>query len=330
MHARRRLLSAAVAVALALSLHGLYRAAAQAQQPLDLATFIVGYPAGGATDAVARLVAEAVQGRYASSVVVMNRPGAGGQIAAGFVKDQPADGRTLLFTPAFPMVIHPHTYKQLRYDTLQDFVAIGTTHFGMLAFSVGPGTPAEVKTLKDFIAWAKANPAKATFGAPTGGSQHFTGLMFSRDAGIKLDLVPYKGGAPSVVDALGGHIPAIVTPLAEVLEHARDGKLRILATTARERSELAPEIPTFFEQGFEKVVVQDWTGFLAPAGTPPDVVARASAAISEAVQTPKVKEAMAKLGIEVGASSPEAFAKTVRESWERYRDIIKGTGFKVE
>jgi tripartite-type tricarboxylate transporter receptor subunit TctC len=295
-----------------------------------LATFVVGYPAGGATDTVARLVAEAVQGKYASGVVVLNKAGAGGQIAAGFVKEQPADGRMLLFTPAFPMVIHPHTYKQLRYDTLKDFVPIGTTHFGTLALSVGPGTPAEVKSLKDFIAWAKANPDKATFGAPTGGSQHFTGLMFSRDAGIKLDLVPYKGGAPSVIDALGGHVPAIVTPLAEVLEQARDGKLRILATTARERSELAPAIPTFYEQGFEKVVVQDWTGFLAPAGAPPDVIARANAAISEAVQAPKVKEAMAKLGIEVGTSTPEAFAKTVRESWERYRDIVKETGFKVE
>src|SRR5262245_49197372 len=328
MYFRRRLLSV-LAIALALPL-AIFSGSAQAQQPLDLATFVVGYPAGGATDAVARLVAEAVQGRYASGVVVLNKPGAGGQVAAAYIKEQPADGRTLLFTPAFPMVIHPHTYKQLRYDTLKDFVPVGTTHFGTLALSVGPGTPAEMKSLQDFIAWAKSNPGKATFGAPTGGSQHFTGLMFSRDAGIKLDLVPYKGGAPSVIDALGGHVPAIVTPLAEVLEQARDGKLRILATTARERSELAPDIPTFYEQGFEKVVVQDWTGFLAPAGTPPEIVVRANAAISEAGQTPKVKEAMAKLGIEVGTSTPEAFATTVRESWERYRDIVKETGFKVE
>jgi tripartite-type tricarboxylate transporter receptor subunit TctC len=328
MHLRRSFLSA-LAAALALPLIAKPEAA-QAQQSSDLVTFVVGYPAGGATDMVARLVAEAIQGKYAGSVVVLNKAGAGGQLAAGFIKEQPADGRTFLFTPAFPMVIHPHTYKQLRYDTLKDFTPIATTHFGTLALSVGPAMPPEVETLKDFIAWAKANPAKATFGAPTGGSQHFTGLMFSRDAGIKLDLVPYKGGAPSVVDALGGHIPAIVTPLAEVLEHARDGKLRILATTARERSALAPDIPTFTEQGFGNVVVQDWTGFLAPAGTPPEIVARANAAISEAVKMPKVKDAMAKNGMEVGTRTPEAFAKTVRESWERYRDIVKETGFKVE
>jgi tripartite-type tricarboxylate transporter receptor subunit TctC len=133
-----------------------------------------------------------------------------------------------------------------------------------------------------------------------------------------------------VVDALGGHVPAIVTPLAEVLPHAREGKLRILATTARDRSPLAPDIPTFYELGFDKIVVQDWSGFLMPAGTPPDVVARANAAIGEAVESPKVKDAMAKLGMEVGTRTPEAFAATVRESWERYRDIVKEAGLKAD
>jgi tripartite-type tricarboxylate transporter receptor subunit TctC len=303
---------------------------ARAQKPIDLATFIVGFPAGGATDTVARLVAEAIQGTYATAVVVQNKAGAGGQIAAASMKGLPADGTTLLFTPAFPMVIFPHVYKDIRYDTLKDFIPVATTHFGTLAFSIGPAVPDDVKTLKDFVAWAKSNPDKASFGAPTGGAQHFTGLMFARDANIQLQLVGYRGGAPSVVDALGGHIPAIVTPLAEVLPNAREGKLRILATTARERSTLAPDIPTFFESGFEKVVLQDWSGFLVPAGTPPEIVARANAAISAAVQTPKVKEAMAKLGMEVGTQSPEAFAVTVRESWERYRDIVKQTGFQAE
>jgi tripartite-type tricarboxylate transporter receptor subunit TctC len=303
---------------------------AQAQKAPALANVIVGFPAGGATDTVARLVAEAIQGKYAEAVVVQNRPGAGGQIAAAYVKGLPGDGTTLLFTPAFPVAIHPHVYKDIRYDTLKDFAPVATTHFGTLAFSVGPAVSNDVKTLKDFIAWAKSNPDKASFGAPSGGSQHFTGLMLARDADVKLSLVSYRGGAPSVVDALGGHVPAIVTPLAEVLPYAREGKLRILATTARERSTLAPDIPTFFELGFDKIVVQDWSGFLAPAGTPPDVVARANAAISEALESPKVKEAMAKLGMEVGTRTPAAFADTIRESWERYRDIVKESGFKAE
>jgi tripartite-type tricarboxylate transporter receptor subunit TctC len=324
MQTRRRLLSS-MAATVALPFTDAF-----AQKPLDLATIFVGYPAGGATDTVARMVAEAIQGKYAETVVVQNRPGAGGQIAATHVKGQPPDGTVLLFTPAFPMIIHPHVYKEIRYDTLKDFVPVGTTHFGTLAFSVGPGTPDSVKTLKDFIAWAKSNPDKASFGAPSGGSQHFTGLMFARDASFKLQLVSYRGGAPSVVDALGGHVPAIITPLAEVLPHSREGKLRILATTARERSPLAPEIPTFFEEGFSKIVVQDWSGFLMPAGTPAETVARANAAISAAVESPKVKDAMAKLGMEVGTRTPAAFAETVRESWERYRDIVKESGFQAE
>jgi tripartite-type tricarboxylate transporter receptor subunit TctC len=263
-------------------------------------------------------VAEAVQGNYADAVVVQDRPGAGGQIAAAFVKGQPADGSALLFTPAFPMVIHPHVYKDIRYDTLKDFAPVATTHFGTLALSVGPAVPANVKTLQDFIAWAKNNPDKASFGAPSGGSQHFTGLQLGTS----------RGGAPSVVDALGAHVPAVISPLAEVLPHGRDGKLRILATTARERSTLAPDIPTFFEAGFQNIVVQDWSGFLAPAATPPEVVARANAAISAAVESPKVKEAMAKLGMEVATRTPAAFAQTIRDSWERYRDITKESGFQ--
>jgi tripartite-type tricarboxylate transporter receptor subunit TctC len=323
----RRLVLSAMAIAVALPLAA---GPARAQKPLDVVNIYVGFPAGGATDTVARLVGEAIQGSYANAVVVQNRTGAGGQIAATGMKSLPADGTNLLFTPAFPMVIFPHVYKEIHYDTLKDFIPVATTHFGTLAFSVGPGVPDDVKNLKDFVAWAKKNPDKASFGAPTGGAQHFTGLMFARDAGIKLQLVGYRGGAPSVVDALGGHIPAVISPLAEVLPNAREGKLRILATTARERSPLAPDVPTFFEQGYDKVLLQDWSGFLAPAGTPPDIIARANTAISAAVQTPKVKEAMAKLGMEVGTQTPEAFAVTVRESWERYRDIVKQTGFQAE
>jgi tripartite-type tricarboxylate transporter receptor subunit TctC len=315
--------------ALALPLAGV-AGAADAEKLPGLVTFYVGFPAGGATDTVARLVAEAVAGSYAEAVVVQNRPGAGGQIAAAAMKTLPADGTSLLFTPAFPMVIFPHVYKELRYDTLKDFVPVASTHFGTLAFSVGPGVPDDVKTLQDFVGWARKNPDKASFGAPAGGAQHFAGLMFARDADINLQLVTYRGGAPSVVDALGGHVPAVITPLAEVLPQAREGKLRILATTALQRSTLAPDIPTFHELGYEKIVVQDWSGFLAPAGTPPEIVARANAAINAAVESPKVKEAMAKLGMETGTQTPAAFALTVRESWERYRDIVKASGFQAE
>jgi hypothetical protein len=142
------------------------------------------------------------------------------------------------------------------------------------------------------------------------------------DRGLMLDV--------SFSQRTEGYLRLARAPLAEVLPHARAGKLRILATTARERSALAPDIPTFLEQGFEKIVVQDWSGFLAPAGTPPEVVARANAAINAAVESARVKEAMAKLGMEVGTRTPAAFSETVRESFERYRDIVKASGFQAE
>lgn len=317
-------------MAVAAALPVLMGTAAQAQEQPELATIVVGFPPGGATDTVARLVAEELHGEYADAVVVENRPGAAGRIAADYVKDKPADGTWFFFTPAFPMIIHPHLYEDMPYDTLTDFTPVATTHFGTLAFSVGPGVPEDVTTLDDFIEWAEANPDQASFGAPVGGSQHFSGLMFAEDAGINLELISYPGGAPSVVDVVGGHIPAVITPLAEVLPHAEDGTLRILAATSRERSELAPDIPTFYELGYEDVVVQDWTGFLAPAGTPPEIVERANAAINAAVESPEITQSMAELGMEVRTLSPEEFAKEVPASWERYRDIIESTGFELE
>ena len=327
MHTRRSLIRG-LAVAAALPVLGTGVPATAQEEMLDLATIVVGFPPGGATDTVARLVAEELTGTYAEAVVVENRPGAGGQIAANYVKDQPADGSVFFFTPAFPMIIHPHLYD-LPYNTVEDFVPVATTHFGVLAFSVGPAVPEEVQTLEDFVAWAKENPDQASFGGPVGGSQNFTGLMFAREAGIELPLIGYPGGAPSVVDVLGGHIPAVVTPLAEVLPHAQEGDLRILAVTSRERSALAPEIPTFHELGYEDVVVQDWSGFLAPAGTPPEVVERANEAISAAVTSEEVRSSMNELGMEVTTTTPAEFGEIVPESWERYGQIIEETNFEL-
>lgn len=322
----RRIILAGIATAAALPMMAMPQSVAA--QDLDLATIVVGFPPGGATDTVARMVAEGLSGSYADSVVVENRPGAGGQIAANYVKDQPADGSWFFFTPAFPMIIHPHLYD-LPYDTLEDFVPVATTHFGVLAFSVGPAVPEDVQTLDDFIAWAEANPEAASFGGPVGGSQHFAGMMFADEAGLDMPLIGYPGGAPSVTDVLGGHIPAVVTPLAEVLPHAEEGTVRILAATSRERSDLAPDIPTFHELGYESVVFQDWAGFLAPAGTPPAVVARANEAITAAVESAEISSRMNDLGMEVRTTSPDEFAEILPDSFELYKGIIEDTGFEL-
>lgn len=287
------------------------------------------FPPGGATDLVARLVAEGLRDRYADTVIVDNRAGAAGRIGTAHVKGSPADGSVLLFTPAFPLAIFPHLYSDLPYDALQDFVPVATTSKSVLTLSVGPAVPESVKTLQDFIDWTKANPESATFGAPSGGGQHFAGVQFAKAAGIPLRMVPYKGGAPSVVDVLGGHIASVVTPLSEVRPHADEGKLRLLATTTTERSRFTPNVPTFKELGYD-VVFEDWSGLVAPAGIPAERVAQINRAVAEIIQSPQGAATMEKLGADVDLNSPEAFADLYRATWERYRDVVKASGFKVE
>lgn len=302
----------------------------RAQAPmLRQLTLVVAFPAGGATDAVARLVAEGLRGKYAETVIVENRVGGNGRIGAVGVKNGPADGSIMLFTPAFPLAIFPHIYKTLPYDALQDFVPVATTSKGAFALSVGPMVPASVQTVADFNAWCKANPDKATFGAPAGGGQHFSGVLFARLAGTPLRMIPYKGGAPSVIDVLGGHIAAVVTPLPEVVQHVRDGKLRMLATTTTQRTRFTPAVPTMRELGYD-VVFEDWSGIVAPARTPKDVVARANALIAEAVRAPVAAATLAGMGTDVSTISQDEFAVLYRSTWERYRDVVKSTGFTAE
>jgi len=186
-----------------------------------------------------------------------------------------------------------------------------------------------VRTLAEFMAWCKANPNIATFGAPAGGGQHFSGSMFARLAGVPLRMVPYKGGAPSVTDVLGGHIAAVVTPLPEVLQHVKDGKLRMLATTTRERTRFTPDVPTLRELGYD-VVFQDWSGIVAPARTPREVVARANAAVAELLRSAAGAGVMQNLGFDVDLNTPEEFATLYRSTWERYRDVVAATGFTPE
>ncbi len=327
MISRRRFLTGSAASLAATALAPL----GHAQEAPKQVVVTVAFPAGGATDILARLVADGLRQNYASTVVVEDRPGAGGRIGTEFVKNAKADGSALLFTPAFPLLIFPHVYKKLPYDTLRDFVPVGIgARGGALALSIGPAVPANVKTIAEFVQWCQANPQRASFGAPSGSGQHFAGAMFARAAGISMDLVPYKGGAPQVQDLLGGHIPASVNPVAEVLSHAQSGKVRVLATTGVKRSPFLPEVPTMLELGYKDVVFQDWLGMFAPAGTPAAIVAKINAAMAETMKTEKSAEGLAKLGMEREIVSAERFAEIVKADYERYRGIVQATGFTAD
>lgn len=320
---RRRFLLGAVAAALVPK-------PGFSQERVRQLTVVVGFPPGGATDILARLVADGMRGTYAQSVVVDNKPGAAGRIAVESVKNARNDGSVLLFTPAFPMLISPHVYPKLAYDTLRDFVPVGIGARSMLCLAVGPAVPAPVRTIPAFIEWARANPTKAVFGAPSGSSQHFAGQTFARAAKIKLDQIPYKGGAPAMTDLIGGHLPANVSPAAEALPHHQAGTIRILAVTGAKRSRFLPEVPTMTELGYPDVLFQDWLGMFAPAGTPADIVARMNAAAAAAVKSEGGLAGLGKLGMELDLATPEAFAQMVKTDWERYRTVVQASGFKPE
>jgi tripartite-type tricarboxylate transporter receptor subunit TctC len=327
MRNRRETLKTLVAAA---ALPALFAApAARAQALMRQMTLVVAFPPGGATDQVARLLAEGLRGKVAETVIIDNRVGGNGRIGAVAVKNGPPDGSIMLFGPAFPLAIFPHIYKTLPYDALQDFVPVATTGKGAFALSVGPMVPASVHTLPDFIAWCKANPDKANFGAPTGGGQHFGGVMLARRSGAPLRIVGYKGGAPSVVDCLGGHIAAVVTPIPEVIQFVREGKLRMLATTTSQRTRFTPEVPTMRESGYD-VVFQDWSGLVAPARTPRDIVARINTAVAEIVRTPAAAARLVEIGLDVDLNTPDEFAALYRSTWDKYREVVKATGFTAE
>ena len=291
---------------------------------------IVGFPAGGGTDVIARILADRLRGPYSPVVLVENKPGAAARLSVEFVKNSDPDGTTLLFTPDFPITVYPHSFRSLSYDPLRDLVPIATTTQSQLTYNVGPAVPDSVKTLKDFVEWCKANPDKANYGTTSaGGTPHFVGVMLANAAGIKMTPVHYRGGAPAVQDLLGGHVPASINPISEVLTLAKGGQLRILAVTGSKRSSFLPDVPTMKESGYD-VVIDSWLGMFGPAKTPPDVVRSLSDAIKVAALSPEMKESLAKFGNEPGYMGPEEFAARVKADIDRWGAVVKESGFVAE
>lgn len=249
---RRHLVAGAVGFAAAAASPAL-----RAQSPA-LARIVLGSGPGSAIDVLARRVAEKLQPGYAAAVVVENKTGASGQLAVGAVKTAAPDGLTLLLVPTPYMAVFPHTYRKLAYKPVTDFVAVSIAATLNLAFAVGPMVPPEVKGLRDFAGWCRANPGKANFGSPAAGSTpHFTGVMLARAGQFTLEHVAYRGPTPAVTDLLGGQIAAACTPIGDLQAAAAAGKCRLLGTSGAKRSRFAPDVPTFAEQGFGDVVIED-------------------------------------------------------------------------
>ena len=288
---------------------------------------IVGFPPGGGTDVIARIVADKLKVPFAAAVIVENKPGAAARASVDFVKNAEPDGRTLLFTPDFPITVYPHSFRTLSYDPLRDLVPIASAAKSMLTYSVGPEVPASVTSLAAFVDWCKANPARAVYATTAaGGTPHFVGVMLANAAGIAMQPVHYRGGAPALQDLIGGHVPASVNPISETLSFAQSGTIRILGVTGSARSPFLPNVPTMREQGFD-VVVEGWLGTFAPARTPAAIVRALGDAIGAASRAPDMAANLARFGNVPAFEPPEQFAATVRADLERWGPIVKASGF---
>ncbi len=303
--------------------------AAQAQSGLDLAKILVGFPPGGTTDVLSRRVADKLRGGYATNVLVENKPGAGGQIAISALKAAPADGSTLLLTPSSMLSVYPFTYAKLPY-TLDDLAPVSVGCFFSHGFGVGPAVPESVKTVKDFLAWAKANPDKANYGSPAPGSiPHLTAALLNKLTRSNLSHVPYRGSAPGIQDLLGGQISAMCSPVGDYLAHVKTGKLRLLATTGPQRTPFTPDVPTFKEQGFD-IAVREWYGFFLPAKASAEARRRAAAYLQPALNSKDLVDAMALFGMEVQSSTPDQLGEWMRADAEQWRGFVKEVGFRAD
>lgn len=323
---RRDFLAAAAAAGLA-TRSGL----APAQALNGTASIISGFPAGGMGDQIARPMADRLRGRYAASVIVESRVGAGGRIAVEHVRRAAPDGLTILQIPSSPMTLYPNTYRKLAYDPLADFVPVTSTVMYAFVLTAGPGVPAEVRNVADFLAWAKANPKSASYGVPAAGSAlHFAGMLLKQASGVDLQAVAYRGGAPLLNDVLGGQVPVSISVLGEVLPHVKAGRLRALAVTSGQRSPFLPEVPTLQEQGFKDIAVQEWLGWFLPARTPAATVQRLNAIVREGLQDAAYVRQLAEVGLQPMHQSPEEFARLVRADLERWTPLVRSTGFTAE
>jgi tripartite-type tricarboxylate transporter receptor subunit TctC len=299
-------------------------------QTLETARILVGFPPGGTVDAVARRVADKLRGSYAKTVLVENKPGAGGRLAVEELKRSTPDGSTLLVTPAAMITLYPHLYSKLAYG-IDDVTPVSSVAQVAFAFGVGPAVPESVKNIKDFLAWAKANPAMANYGSPGAGSPpHMEGALLSKESGVELRHVPYRGSAPGIQDLLGGQVSAFSSPIGDYLPHLKSGKLRVLATSGPSRSRLAPDVPTYTEQGFKVLEMIEWYGLFLPAKAAPEVAQRAATAVRAAMAAPDMSEGLAAFGLEVMVNSPAELAKAVKDESAAWGPIVKKVGFTPE
>lgn len=292
------------------------------------ARILVGFPAGGSFDIIARLVAEKVKVELNRPVVVDNRPGAGGRLAVDILKSSPADGSVVMLGPDALTALYPFTFRKLNYDPSRDLVPIGTV--AEFPFAMAAGADPKVSTLAEYVAWAKQNPAKANYGIPApGGPHHFFGLVLGNAIGVPMQTVPFQGSAPILVSLMGGQVTSAIDVMSSLTESHRAGKIRVLAVSSESRIPQAPDVPTFAEQGlpFEAASIY---AILAPKATPDAVVSRLNAALGVALKTPEARRRLAQVGVEVIVATPAESAQRLAAEVDKWSRAIDAARIKQE
>ena len=301
--------------------------------PIEQVKIINGFPVGGSADTTSRRVGEKFgpSAYTKNAAVVENKTGAAARIAIDAVKAAAPDGATLLLTPYSVMAIYPHIYKQLSYDPFTDLLPVCMASSLVHGLAVGPMVPATVKTVKDYLAWAKANPKDASYGSPAAGSTpHFLGALLGLNNGVDLKHIPYRGSTPGVVDLIGGQLASMFTPHGDFLANHKAGKLRILATSGKQRSAFVPEVPTFIESGFPDLMVEEWFGFYVPAKTPSSIIAAANTAINAALKEKSVIDSLAIQGMLPVGGTAAQMAADQKVQFDYWGPIVKKIGFTAE
>jgi tripartite-type tricarboxylate transporter receptor subunit TctC len=317
----------AMLVAAGFGLAPLAPAAAQ-QYPSRVIKLIVPFPPGGPIDTMARIVAHELVARLATEVIVENRPGAGSTLGSRAVAAADPDGYTLFFGSSGSLAVAPALYPKLNLDVLKLFAPVASVALLPQMFVVTPTLP--VKTIREFVAYAKANPGKLNYGAGVGTPPHLLSTLLKIKAGIDVTFVPYKGAAASVTDLIAGQTHYTIDALGTLYPFITEGKLRALGMARSERSPAFPDVPTLPESGYPDFTHDAWTGVVAPAGTPSAVIGKLNAAINAALKSPQMQDSLAKFHAIAQAGTPEDFAAYMRREGAAWAEMVKLAGAAEE
>ncbi len=300
-----------------------------ANYPERVIRLIVPFAPGGVTDTSGRIVAEALSKRLGQQVIVENKAGASGNIGTAGVAQAAPDGYTLVLAFDGTMVINPHVFAKIPFDTLKDFAPIGKIGDATLIIVAHPSFPG--KTLKDLIEISKKDPKGVSYGTSgVGGTPHIAGELLNMRTGSKLVHIPYKGGGQAMSDALGGNVPLVYTAVAGAFTHLQAGKLNAIAVSSRKRAPSLPDTPTFIESGVPDFEASSWVGILAPAKTPRAIVDKLNQELNAVLAMPEIVERLAKLGIVATPGTPEQFGEQMKNDLAKYGPVVKAAGIKAE